>query len=164
MHQQYNKPPLFEVTCEMTFIPDESWNVFFYSEFYEKIKERFPHKIATEEYIIPTGIVIGQNQQPILEKRTKLECKNEEGNLLVTFRENFLGVTIVPPYTGWQDFKEIISYVLELYKEVVQPVLIKRIVLKYRNKVNVGTHHSYQSISNFFNTRPNLDQFRTNAN
>jgi uncharacterized protein (TIGR04255 family) len=169
MHKQYNNPPLFEVSCQIFFAPDKEWDVFFFSEFYEKISEDFPHKVTIQDFVLPDNrfIVHGENvsvSSPVIEKRSKMECKNEEGNTILTFKENFLGITVVPPYTGWKSFKELIAKVLAIYKEVVNPVLINRTVLKYRNKINVGTRHSYQSLSNVFTTKPHLEPLSANKN
>lgn len=160
MHKQYNKAPLFEVTCEIIFAQNEPWDVFFFSDFYEKIKDDFPHKVNTQEVILVAGTI--NNTNPIFEKRSKLECKNEEGNLMLVFKENFLGITVVPPYTGWSSFKENISQVLDAYKDIVRPVLVDKAVLKYRNKINIGAAHSYENICNSFNTRPNLNHLSIN--
>ncbi len=163
-HQQYKNPPLFEIVCEIRFSSNK-WDVFFFSDFYEKIKERFPDKTTTQEVFLPgqpfalsEGVTI---EGSFLQKRHKLMCKNKANNVSIRFSENLLAINLIPPYNGWDNFKEIILFVLESYKEIVCPNTIEKILLKYRNKINTGEEHSYENICNTFSYRPQLET--TNA-
>ena len=165
MHQQYTKPPLFAVICNIYFASSDVWNPSFFDTFYNKIQSDFPHKTLLEDLILPkSSFVISATENikidstsGLLEERTKMECKNQDENIKVIFSENLLQLIIVPPYEGWEKIKPIILHTLDMYNEVTQPILIKKAVLKYRNKVNVGAEHSYENMKRFFTTLPQFD-------
>lgn len=81
---------------------------------------------------------------------------NEDKNLLVQIAQNLLAVNSLKPYVGWENFKTLIENNYRLYKEIVSSQEPERMSLRYINKVNVGTVHSYENIKNYFDFTPQL--------
>jgi len=116
MARKYKRPPVAEVACEFRFEPGEP--------------EREPVKqIATSVSGDEGGA------QPHLAVMRRMRFKREDGKAIVEIGANYLLASHLRPYPGWEKFLPLVERVFSTYKEVTSPKGLRRVGLRYVNKV-----------------------------
>ena len=133
-HPSYPFPTIQEVVCEVRFRLDKGWDASFYSEFLKKIEEQFP---TFEPTAAP--VILHINEQPGeaagFSVPLVIRYKHSSRNLLLQLSENRIVVNALPAYPGWQQVSEDIRYAWRKLCEVVRPIEIERIGLRYINSI-----------------------------
>jgi len=65
-----------------------------------------------------------------------------------------MSIHILPPYRGWEDFRPRIHAALEAYQDIVKPGGIKRIGVRYINRIVIPYDHV--NLGRFFATPPQM--------
>jgi len=73
---------------------------------------------------------------------------------MVQIGADMLAVNMFPPYPGWDNFLELITRNLEIYKEVVEPKGIMRIGVRYINRFKFPPRELEKA--DYFNLYPHL--------
>jgi uncharacterized protein (TIGR04255 family) len=148
---KYNNPPLVEAVFEL-FFQTTNWNPVIPGLFYNEIKEIFP-KITSNQtgfgFILdPQGIKIGGGNSDMT------QYKNEEGNTIAQLTSGFLTINKLPKYNDWTSFKETIFFVIDALKRTLPPFETIRLGLKFINKIDIGSSHSYENFKKHFEVIP----------
>lgn len=72
-------------------------------------------------------------------KVTGVIFSNKESNLKIQFRKDGFTTNMLRPYSNWTDFSSVAYRYWDLYRKEVQPNRIKRIALRYINKIELPT-------------------------
>lgn len=154
MGKQYQNPPIVEALCEFQFISDTPWSDTFHELFYEKIKRNFP----TKQKQVNFGIEIKQDNQSVEYKQMpateRMQFLNESKVALVQLSPDILTINHLKPYPNWEKFKPSIIDTLKQYCDVVNPKGLKRIGLRYINKIDIKEEKVF--LENYFNFFPKL--------
>ena len=129
MGKKYENPPIIEALCDFRFEKTE-WNAISPSKIFEAIKKDYPDiKQINFHALQPDGKLL-------IESRTQFVKKNKEG--IVQFTNQLLSVHILKKYSSWKEFFPEIKKMFHLYSSITNPNKIKRIGLRYVNKINIG--------------------------
>jgi uncharacterized protein (TIGR04255 family) len=124
----YPNPTIQEVNCEIYFRLQESdvWNPLWYFDFYQQISGQFPvpEPVSEPRYSqTVSGNIISQ----------AMRYKNSEGNLILQLSEDRFVIVVLPDYPGWGRISETIKEVWEKARQIIEPVAVSRIGLRYIN-------------------------------
>ena len=138
MGNKYDQPPVVEALCEFQFDPKSPWDLTIPGLIYEKIKGEFPEKGSHEI----TGLEISTKPGAITQnvERTRLvQFRHKSKPFLIQVGQHILTANHIAPYSSWQDFLPTIANALELYKGIANPLGLRRIGVRYINRVDIDT-------------------------
>jgi uncharacterized protein (TIGR04255 family) len=149
--KRYKKPPLIEAIFEL-FYKTPNWSPVIPGLFYNEIKEKFPNISSNQTgfgvLLGPQGLKIGGGNSELT------QYKNIENNTTVQLTSGFLTVNKLPEYDCWTTYKETIYYAIEAFKRSLPSVEIVRLGLKFINKIDIGSSHSYDNFKKYFEVYP----------
>jgi uncharacterized protein (TIGR04255 family) len=164
-HPPYKNPSIQEALCEVRFaMPNPSrWSPSKPSALNEKLRPEYPDFETLTEHgfemmVGPEGMLPRS-----LTPRLKLRFANRTRPVRLQFGEDTFVINILPPYPGWADFKAEFLRLWPSVTEVMQPTWIKRIGMRYINRVpresaDERPSHWLQSCANIpdaiLNSRP----------
>ena len=157
MRKKYKNPPLIEALCEFYFAPETSQDFdSIINLLYEKIQTGFPKKYrlqlqASQINIDNSGIPeITEQLLPLVRFQSSTE------RVLIQVGQNLLTVNHLKPYTSWEEFLPSVEMGFNAYREVVKPITIHRIALRYINRIEI-TGNRIQ-LEDYFELRPFIGQ------
>ena len=145
--RRYRNPPIIEAICEFHFAPGLEWDPTLPGKLHNKLGDEYPGKPRHQESIelgvlfrggSPHNFQFGEGP-----KKVQLITENEKR--IVGIGRDVLSVHMLHPYQdphdsdtiGWDEFRPRINGALSAYWEVVQPQGVKRIGIRYINKLAV---------------------------
>ncbi len=138
MFEPLAKPPLIEAICEFRFEPSEQWDLTVPGRLYDRIQNDFPHKEQVQGFGF--SLQVGQGiEGPVPTVQGALDrvlMAREDRSVLVQTGPHLLVINHRLPYPGWEDFRALISTVLETYLDLV-PSTFERVGLRYINQIPV---------------------------
>ena len=147
----YKNPPLVEAVFEL-FYTTTNWSPVIPGVFYNEIKESFPNisKSQTGFGILldNQGIRLGGGNSEMTQYKSQLN------DTLVQLTSNLFTVNKLPKYQDWDSFKKTIHYSIDALKRSLPDIKITRIGLKFINKINIGSEHSYENFKRIFKVYP----------
>lgn len=137
-HPTYPNPTITEAVCDIHFRLKE-WKPSLPGELFKHIQDEFPEM----EPIIELGVQLefgpfGTGTK-ILPQTQKVRYKHGSRPLILQLAENNLSVSILPPYKGWRLMKDDVLSAWQKAEEVLQPITIFRIGLRYINRIEKDT-------------------------
>lgn len=138
-HPTYPNPTIVEALCEVHFRPLGGWRGSLFGEFFKRVQNQYPEMEPVSEIGLqlehgPNGIA----QRILLPRRMRF--KHSERGLELQLGENVLTVNVLAPYPGWERMRRDVSDVWCQASEVLEPVAITRIGLRYINRIPLATH------------------------
>lgn len=144
---RYSNPPIIEAICEFYFAPGLEWDPTLPGKLHTNLGDEYPGKPRHQESIefgvqfrggSPQNFQFGEGP-----KKVQLITENEKR--IVGIGRDVLSVHMLRPYqdphdsdkTGWDEFRPRISRALSAYWEVVRPQGVKRVGIRYINKLVV---------------------------
>lgn len=149
---KYKKPPLVEAVFELFFFT-KNWNSAVPGLFYNEIKDEF-NKINTSTNGIDFQINNGQISFGKVPELTQF--RNESSDTVIQLSNNLLTINKLPEYQNWETYFKLIKKILEKFEKVIGDFEIKRLGLKFINKINIGDVLNYNHFKNVFNIYPIL--------
>ena len=135
----YRNPPIVEAVCEFRFVTDlDEWDLTFPGKLHSELREAYPGKPRSQE-IFHTEFPGQRREGSSLASRTEIRVQftTEDGQKLVSFGPDVLSVNGLAPYEGWEEFEPRIQEAFEVYVGVVKPSAIRRIGVRYINKIGI---------------------------
>ena len=154
MRNKYKNPPIEEAVVEFRFVPGQEWDLTIPGKLHEHpdIKSQYPGKPRTQK-LLEAAFQAGSGQPPNLAVREgvgRIQLVDHGGRHLISLGSDVLGVNILRPYDGWEQFRPRIEAALRAYSEVAQPTGASRVGVRYINKIvlpgreiNIGTYFRY---------------------
>ncbi|MDQ2884484.1 MAG: TIGR04255 family protein [Chloroflexota bacterium] len=133
MARTYNNPPLIEAVCAFTFKNAQPWDLTIPGLVYEQIRAKFPVK---EQGNIQE-MKLERDERRII-KQTAIRFLNEDKTALVQIAPNLLTMHRLHSYHSWNDFKKQILENLAIYYEVTKSPDLKRVELRYVNRIELS--------------------------
>lgn len=136
MGRRYENPPIIEVLCEYRFEPSGPWDLTVPGLVYEKVQGAFPGKrlVKAVEASISTGPE-AIRQEVLTTDRMQFLTQDEKA--LIQVGRDLLAINHLKPYPTWQHFLPLIRQGFDAYREVTNPKGIRRIGLRYINRVEI---------------------------
>lgn len=156
--RQYRNPPIEEAVCEFRFVPGPTWNLTVPGLFYERVSNSYPGEPQQQNLIAAEVQVNPQPSSPEITVKqgvNKLLFPSKDSKRLVGVGPDLLSVHILRPYKGWDEFRQRINEALKAYQEVAKPVGVRRIALRYINRIVIPTDQSID-LSEYFTISPQM--------
>lgn len=138
MGRLYSNSPLFEALCEFQFEPNQPWDWTIPGLVYDRVKKEYPKK--KQQNVIEMEARVEQNElMPSIKKGgvARLQFLREDETALIQIGQNLLVVNQLRPYPTWGKFQEMIKSGLAIYRDVANPKALKRIGLRYINRLEI---------------------------
>ncbi len=137
MGRVYENPPLVEVVCEFRFEPSQPWDWTIPGLIYDRVKSEYPKK--RQQNIVEVEFKAEQEEtaQRIKGGIARMQFLRPDERALLQVGPDLLTVNHLRPYPNWKVFKEMIVRTLRVYREVAAPKGIRRIGLRYINKIEI---------------------------
>jgi len=133
MPRQYRKAPLVEALCEVAFKGREPWDWTVPGLLYERVKADFPVKRQAQSVDVVVESSAGIHQQV----RQYMQFLRQDETALIQIRPDLLAIHHLPPYPGWDSFKQLILDQMDHYRHTVNPEAITSIALRYINRIEI---------------------------
>ncbi len=137
MGRIYENPPLIEALCEFRFEPSQPWDWTIPGLVYDKVKSEYPKK--RQQNIVEVELRAEQEElaQRLKGGIARMQFLRPDEQALIQVGPDLLTVNHLKPYPTWQAFKARIVHALKIYREVANPKGIRRIGLRYINKIEI---------------------------
>lgn len=142
MGRKYKNPPIIEVVCEFQFSADSPWDLTMPGLIYERIKETFPKKIQESVLTVqvPTSVVAPSPFIPQLQSENRMRFVHPDEHAFLQLQPHLLAINYLQPYPSWERFLPLIRQSFTAYQDVVSPIAIHRIGLRYINRITIPTN------------------------
>ena len=159
--RKYRRPPLIEVLCDFYFEGDEGheWDSIRVSEFATAARGRgypFDKTLHGRGPTSPRGTSRRSKGRRRVRYDYRHSFTSEDGNKTTQVGENLLVVNQLPPYYGWQKFRNESLACLELYKSIWTPTQVVHAGLHYVDIVEVPGEALF--IDDYFKLYPVLPE------
>jgi uncharacterized protein (TIGR04255 family) len=142
---QFKKPPVVEAICQIHLVPTEELHLRQLARLHERLIARYPGRPQEQQDVQPelTG---GLSAEGILEIQSKFKLarktilRSEDGTRFVAISPNELSIHTLPPYDGWEAFRERIAEVLSAYSEPESPRRAHRVAVRYTNRLSLPVY------------------------
>lgn len=134
MSRVYKYPPIVEALCEFRFDPSSPWDVTIFGHYYDRIGQEFPHKRQVPQIEMSLQKRERGMMGEIREKGVRMQFTRPDRSSMVQLAPHLLVVNKLLPYESWQVFKALILAHLADYQEIVGPVPLKLMELRYINR------------------------------
>jgi uncharacterized protein (TIGR04255 family) len=124
-------------SCEFIFSRTAEWDFTLPGKLHNEIKYEYEGKPRAQnvQTIFPP-----QSDQPgiaIQNEVARIQFPTSDGTRLVSVGKSALSISILPPYEGWELFKQRIERALRSFRQVANPDEIIRIGIRYINRITV---------------------------
>lgn len=134
MRRNYRKPPIVEAVCEFRFRSTREWDWTIPGLIYDRIKSEFPEKRQQKSFEVSIAPVEGKITE-VGGGLSKMQFLRSDGSAMVQLGPDLLAINVYPPYPQWENFEALINNHLALYAGIAEPAGVKRIGLRYINKI-----------------------------
>ncbi len=136
MGRKYKNSPIIEALCEFRFEPGQPWDLTIPGLLYEKIRQRFPLRRQANQF----RVSFGPGQEPAQaesQSTGRMQFFREDEKALVQVDRDLLVVNHLKPYPTWQHFLPLIREAFDAYRQVAEPSSVRRIGLRYINRIEI---------------------------
>lgn len=134
MGRKYKNPPVVEALCEI-FFDGSQWDSTLPGLFFERIKNDYPQKKELEQIGLEVKVSKDVQGSKVLRGNQRIQFIKNDGSQLVQVEKDLLVINQLIPYPRFEDWKPKIDAMLAIYKELAKPNSIKRIGVRYINRV-----------------------------
>ena len=159
MGRRYKNSPIIEALCEFRFEPSLPWDLAIPGLVYERVRDDFPKRrqvraFETSVSASPEGV----EQQ--VRTTDRMQFLREDERVLIQVGPDLLAVNHLKPYPTWQEFLPLIQSGFSAYREAANPEGIRRIGLRYINRIEIpGPSIEVEDYFSFYPfVGPNLPQ------
>jgi uncharacterized protein (TIGR04255 family) len=135
--RRYERPPVVEALCEIVFEGSE-WDSTIPGLFYERIRERFPEKADVPSAGLELGIA-EQQATARVHVGPRVRFMTAERSLVVQLERDLLVVNQLQPYPRFDVWRPVVLEMLQLYRELVRPKMVRRMGVRYLNQMAAPT-------------------------
>ena len=136
MGRKYKNPPIIEALCEFQFEPGLPWDLAIPGLVYQKVQNEFPKRRQAKQ--VEVGLRAGtEGVEQQVRTTDRMQFLREDEKALIQVGPNLLAVNHLKPYPSWEGFLPLIQRGFHAYWEVAQPNGIRRIGLRYINRIEI---------------------------
>jgi uncharacterized protein (TIGR04255 family) len=138
MGKLYEQSPILEALCEFRFQPGQLWDWTIPGLIYDRVRTDFPKKRQRNVLEVEMRAEQQEMAQNIKGPVTRMQFLRQDEKALLQVGPDLLVVNKVAPYSNWKTFKTMIASGLAVYRDVAQPTGLKRIGLRYINRIELS--------------------------
>lgn len=151
MARMYSNPPLIEAICNFRFANSHPWDWTIPGLFYERIRDKFPHREQTN--VLET--IMDANQGKFVQQmQPRIQFLTEDRTTVMQIAPYNLSIHQLQPYTSWCHFNELILKYLLIYHEIANSPELIRIALHYVNRIEFS--QTELELEDYFNVLPQI--------
>lgn len=152
--RKYRKPPVVEALCEL-FFEGSNWDETVPGQFYEQVKNRFPEKAQREAQQAHVALSsTGEATAGVRRLPPRPQFMTTDRSRMIQIEQDLLVVNQLPPYPHFEDWQPVVRSALEAYTRLTSPVGVKRIGVRYINRVVIPK--APIDLEDYFTVYPNL--------
>lgn len=148
---KYGNPPIIEVVAEFRFLPAEPWDLTVPGLVYDRLREQFPRKRLLKVFEGEAAAEASGIRQAF-RLADRMQFLREDEKAFVQVGPDLLAVNHLAPYPTWEGFIPLIQDALGAYAVVAQPRGLRRIGLRYVNRISIPTNPV--ELADYLNFRP----------
>jgi uncharacterized protein (TIGR04255 family) len=136
--REYKSPPVEEAICDFQFAPGQEWDFALQIQLLDRFRPEYTGKVRRQQLTQTTLTVVpDQDESTFTFKQgpSRLQYTNTDATRIVAVGKDGLSVHVLRPYEQWEQFRARIRWALDVYREVVRPSGIRRISLRYINRI-----------------------------
>ncbi len=145
--RRYKNPPIEEALCEFRFEPGRDWDLTVPGKLQAELGNEYTGK-PQQGKVVEVELDTQKGGSPNLRYRegfSKVQLVTKDGKRMVGVGQDVLSIHMLRPYqdpsnpkaSGWDEFKPKIVTALKAYESVSEPVGVRRIGIRYINKIVV---------------------------
>ena len=139
----YKNPPIEEALCEFRFVPGQDWDFTIPGKVHTELGDDYTGRPQQQKVVAVE--IKGGGDEPVRygERLAMVQLVTEDGKRIVGVGPDVLSVHMLRPYQyvaeqgGWSEFQLRLEKALDVYWKVAQPKGVKRIGMRYINKIVV---------------------------
>lgn len=151
---QYRRPPVVEALIDIHVAFAGAINVPVLRQVWAGDEAQYPTEqqlMATQLTIdVGTGAPTSQTQEVM-----GYRFISSSQNAVIQARSNGFSFSRLPPYSSWNDWQPEAKRLWDKYREIMNPVAITRIAVRYINRIDIGSTGKH-SFSDFLTTYPEI--------
>jgi uncharacterized protein (TIGR04255 family) len=154
MGRLYENSPIIEALCDFRFEPSQPWDWTIPGLVYDKVKQEFPTK--QQQNLVEVELRPEPQELPPTVRGgvARMQFVREDKSALLQIGPDQLIVNHLKPYPTWRVFRQLIADALADYLDVVKPIGIARIELRYINRIDIP--EATIEIEDYILTVPNV--------
>jgi uncharacterized protein (TIGR04255 family) len=133
--KQYAKPPIDEAVAEFQLEPSAEWDGTVPGKLQGQLSAAYPGKARPQELMTLVSAAAGSPVPFVPQPLIRTLLPNADGTRMVGVSPNLLTVHELDPYRGWDEFSDRIRQALEAYWRVNPPLGVRRVRLRYINRI-----------------------------
>lgn len=138
MKRSYRKPPIIEALCEFQFEPSQPWDGTFLGPIYDKVQSVFPKKRPVDTLQVQVGLSGQEAPAPsVVSVPGSMWFMREDEKVLMRVGPDVFSVHHLQPYSDWETLRGYIERALDAYRQVARPSGVRRLGLRYVNRLEV---------------------------
>lgn len=143
--RRYRNPPIDEAVCEFHFRPGPDWDLTIPGKLHSALAAEYDGKPRNQRFV-DVGVEIKRDERSNLrygQGLSKVLLFTEDEKRAIGVGPDVLSVHMLRPYqrpeapeeSGWDEFRPRIATALEAYWSVADPVGVRRISIRYINRI-----------------------------
>jgi uncharacterized protein (TIGR04255 family) len=136
MGKKYKHPPVIEALCEIQFEQNTSWTLTVPGLLYEQVRGLFPKQREALRLNLGFSSTQGTLSQEV-GTTPLIQFLRSDEKALIQVGPYLLAVNHLAPYPTWAEFLPIIEQGIQAYRKVAEPTTIRRIGLRYINRIEI---------------------------
>ena len=143
--RRYRRPPIEEALCEFHFTAGPDWNLTVPGKLQTELQGEYSGT-PREQRAVEVGLDVQGGKPANLqygEGLARVQLVTEDETRMVGVGRDLLSIHMLNPYqtpaypesSGWEEFKPRISAALEAYWRVAAPIAVRRVGVRYINKI-----------------------------
>jgi len=133
----YRNPPLIEALCELQFQPGQPWDWTIPGRIYERVQQEYPKRREMNVLEVDLRAAGTEIEQEVKGGVARMLFLRDDERGVIQVGHNVLAVNQLEPYSNWETFRKMIEQALGVYAEIAQPAQIRRIGLRYINRIKL---------------------------
>lgn len=136
MGKKYKHPPVIEALCEIQFEQNTPWTLTIPGLLYEQVRGQFPKQREALRLNLGFSSTQGTLSQEVGTTPLIQFLRNDE-KALIQVGPYLLAINHLVPYPTWAEFLPMIEQGFQAYRQVAEPTTIRRIGLRYINRIEI---------------------------
>ncbi|NOX43267.1 MAG: TIGR04255 family protein [Gammaproteobacteria bacterium] len=151
--RKLSNPPITEALIDIQVEPVTTLNKELVERAYSTFSKNFPEKrpLRSGELIFTLDVDKGPSSDTLDKGFVGYHFFNQEGGKLVQFRKDGFTFNKLHPYDNWESVCSEAKEFWSIYKNTISPKVIKRIAIRYINRIDIPLG---AELSEYFNGAP----------
>src|SRR5947209_6567506 len=144
-HPTYPHPTIAEAVCDIHFrLPEtKAWKPSFAGELFKHIQDEYPEMEPVVEMGLQMESGPAGTGTKILPQSQKVRFKHRTRSLVLQLSDHSFSISTLPPYQGWEIMRTEALAAWRHAEEVLQPVVIRRLGVRYINQFEKETDQDH---------------------